>query len=199
MKKKDKVLICDVLQQYREEIAESLLPESEGTEEQSPEDVSEEASRKELSIDFKGVLADAIDVEVINDEYGRISDVFEAFEEDTGMSVIPFKMGKIAPEVVSLARHKIYEFDGEHFAMSYKVRDKAVDQMVERVVRSLSSGMPFKEDLVTTINYKGKNYRTLTLSEDEWLLVLSKFRHYKENLYITNDNQLMLEISTERK
>ncbi len=200
-KKKDQVLICEVLQRHREEenYQATQITEPEKRDDSSAVDEVAVKGDQELPIDLTGVATDAIDIVAINDEHGRISDMLEALEEATGMSVIPLKMGKIAPEVASLARHKIYEFDKERFAMSYKIRQKIVETFVERVMRSLSSGVPFREDLITYITYNGLDYRTFSLSEDEWLIVFSKFRHYKQRLFITEDKQFMIEILAERK
>lgn len=81
--------------------------------------------------------------------------------------------------------------------MSYRVRDNVVQQFCERVIKALSSGVPFSEVINSTVYYNGEEFPTLTLSEDEWTIILAKFRNYNQKLYISEGN-LIMEILGER-
>jgi Fe-S-cluster formation regulator IscX/YfhJ len=168
---------------------ENLLPEEE--EEQGPE-------ISPIDVDFSRVDTEVVELEEIRDDYGRISDLIESLEECTGLSVIPLEMGHIAPEVTKLERHDIYEFDGERFAMSHHLRKKIIDGYKARIIKVLSSGLPFKESLNVSVEYDGKEYVTLQLSQDEWTYLMAIFRNYKERLYQTSDGQLYLEVLPDR-
>ena len=192
-----KVSICDVIQgdkPYNSTMISNDFPTEESSE--VVEEV-EPDSGVEVSVDFTRSRVEAIEITAINDEHGRISDIIEALEDETGLSVIPLTMGNIAKEVCSLARHKIFDFNGERYAMSYRIRKNVIDSFCERIVRTLSSGVPFSEVLNTSVIYAGEEFRTLSLSEDEWTEVLAKFRKYKQRLYIVS-GKLVMEILGER-
>lgn len=133
----------------------------------------------------------------IKDVEGRLSDIVESIETITGMSVVPLEMASIAPEVTKLQRHEIFELGGHRYAMSSHVRDAVILNYKEKIVNTLSRGLPFIENLSQQITYKGVDYKTFTLSRQEWTLLLSTFREYKGNVKIKNKTDLILEISTE--
>lgn len=199
MERKTSIRICDVLREaFPANNSSAADFEDAGIE---ADDLTGEVSdsQQEILVDVTAVNAEAAVLSVINDEYGRLSDIFEALEMATGQSVIPFSMGNIAPEVASLARHKIFEFAGKLYAMSHKLREPVLDKFYVRIMKALSSGIPFSEELNTTVFYDGTDYHTLSLSEDEWTYVMAKFRNYKERLYVTTGSKLVLEILPERK
>lgn len=158
--------------------------------------VEEKEETQELKVFFIDV--DAVELPEIHDDYGRLSDAIEALENVTGLSVIPLQMANIAPEVVSLKRHTIFTFNGVRYAMSQRIREAAVNSFKERVMQALLSGLPFREDLVTSVRYEGNEYLTLALSQEEWTYILSLFRKYKQSLSIQNGNQLVLEVFAQR-
>ena len=83
--------------------------------------------------------------------------------------------------------------------MSHKLRESVIDKFYVRIMKALTSGIPFREELNTTVVYRDSDYHTLALSEDEWTYVMARFRNYKEKLYVTAKNKLVLEILPERK
>lgn len=197
---KKRILICDVISSRKQpDAAPDFTVDDFEAEDDRAEDSVEVGgvSVEEVPVDFSGTNVMAIDIPMINDEHGRISDVIEALEEATGLSVIPLKMGNVSEEVCSLARHKIYDFEGKRFAMSYKLRRNVVDGFVERIMKALSSGIPFIEDLNTSVIYDGQEYETLALSEVEWTELMAKFRNYKERLFISG-GKFTMEIQAER-
>ena len=198
MERKTSITICDVLRKEFSTEAEAI---QDFEEEDTVDDltVAEPGEQQEIPVDIMAVNAEAAVLPVINDEHGRLSDIFEALETATGQSVIPFKMGSIAPEVSSLARHKIFEFGGERYAMSHKLRESVIDKFYVSIMKALTSGIPFREELNTTVVYRDSDYHTLALSEDEWTYVMARFRNYKEKLYNNTKNKLVLEILPERK
>lgn len=141
---------------------------------------------------------EAVEIPSIVDKYGRLSDIIEAFELETGMSVIPLKMVNIAPEVESLQRHEIFEFMGERYAMSRIPREKVVEEWQEKILANLSTGLVFEEDLVTNIVHNNQTYKTLSLSRAEWTLLLSKFRFYKQDLVVRNEKSIVMMVFAER-
>lgn len=149
-----------------------------------------------ISIDYVDV--ERICLPEIKDTHGRLSDAIEALEDATGKSVIPLNMAHIAPEVVSLQRHKIYTFAGERYAMSHRIRESVIQEYVDRIIRNLSTGLPFSEEILSSIVYNCETYRTFLLSQDEWSLLLSKFGNYKHTLTTDRVAQIWLRISAER-
>jgi len=154
--------------------------------------------RDDVAVDISDITTEAIELPVINDEHGRLSDLLEALEKKTGLSVIPLEMGHIAPEVRSLSRHTIFENNGVRYAMSHHIRYDVINSLQDRIIKTLSSGLPFEELLNIKVTYNGKEYDTLSLSEDEWKLMMAKFRKYKEKLTRTTDGQYCLSILAER-
>lgn len=197
---RNKVSIHDVLKSRE---SETILSANDfdviNTEEEEAIDVDLKDAETDIEVDLTGVEAAPIELAVISDEHGRISDLIEALEETTGQSVIPFEMGHISPEVMTLARHKIFEFAGGRFAMSHRKRMGVIESFQERIIKTLSSGIPFREELNTVVTYNDTEYKTFKLSEDEWKYLMAKFRNYKERLFVTSDNKLVIEILAERK
>lgn len=151
-----------------------------------------------ISVDFSTVTTEAIELPVINDEHGRVSDLLESLEDATKLSVIPLEMGNVAPEVKSLSRHSIFMLAGKRVAMSHRIRYDVINAMQERIIRTLSSALPFEELLNIRVNYKGTEYDTLSLSEDEWTFLMAKFRKYKQELVKTADDKYYLKFFAER-
>ena len=134
----------------------------------------------------------------IKDLHGRLSDIIEDAEDKTGMAVIPFEMVGIASEVVRLQRYNIFTIGDKKYAMSKMPRERVVKQYLERIVKTLSNGLPYNESLITSVSFGDSVYKTLTLSQVEWSLILSKFRRYKQRLYICNGSDVIMEILAER-
>lgn len=151
-----------------------------------------------VAVDVSLVEAEAIELPAINDDHGRISDIIRALEDETGLSVIPLEMGHVAPEVQSLSKHSIFVNQGKRFAMSHRIRQDVISGWQERIVKMLSAGLPFEEKLNIIVTYKGEEYETLSLSEDEWTLLMAKFRNYKERLTKTKSGEYCLYVYAER-
>lgn len=134
----------------------------------------------------------------IMDNYGRISDMIDHVIEETGVSVVPFEIAGIAPEIVRLRRHTIFNIGARYYAMSKEPRDKVIEEYTQRIITTLSSGIPFTENISVAMTYNGKVYMTLALSQVEWTIIMSKFRYYKQQLYISGAGDLILEIFAER-
>lgn len=194
---RDKISICDVIQSRNSYAATAGIIDNFNAEEVNEVTEEDVNAGIDVFVDFTRFPVDAIEVTEINDRHGRLSDIIEALENETGLSVIPLQMGGIAKEVCSLARHKIFDFNNERYAMSYRIRRDVVDSFCERIVRTLSSGIPFSEVLNTVILYQGEEFNTLSLSEDEWTEILAKFRKYKQRLYI-KEGRLVMAIFNER-
>lgn len=199
MKRKTYINICDVIQKEFKKEAEVLPDFEDAGIEAGDLAVTGTEEQQEIHVDVTTVNAEAAILPAINDEHGRLSDIFEALEAATGQSVIPFEIGRVAPEVTSLARHKIFEFEGKRYAMSHALRETVLDKFYTRIMKTLASGIPFSEELNTMITYDGNDYHTFSLSEDEWTYVMARFRNYKERLYVSAEKKLVLEILPERK
>lgn len=152
----------------------------------------------DVRIKYDHVEVETVEIPVITDVHGRLSDAIEAMEKDTGLSVIPLKMANIAPEVESLQRHEIFEFMGERFAMSKKLREEVITEWTQKIIANLSTGLPFEENLVTSITYNNRPYTTIALSRIEWTLLLSKFRSYKQDLFIRHNNSIVMTVLAEK-
>lgn len=195
MSRINEVNICEILRS-RQEAKSANKPDFDLDVDYSTEiEPVDVPSEMEVSVNFSNVAA--IDIPVINDEHGRLSDIIEALETELDLSVIPLEMAEIAPEVRNLARHKIFELGGERFAMSHRKRDHVIKSYKERILKSLTEGIPFEETLNIKVSRNGVDYNTISLSEDEWTLLLSMFRHYKQKLKVSSGN-LILKIIPER-
>lgn len=161
------------------------------------EEILQDSTDTDVSIAVDVMDVEEITIPAIVDTYGRLSDRVEALEHETGLSVIPLTMANIAPEVESLSRHEIFEFNGERYAMSSKVRDQVINNWQEKVIANLSSGLAFEEGLVINVEYRGILYKTLSLSKNEWTLLLSKFRLFKQSLVIRNRSNIIMTIKAE--
>ena len=143
------------------------------------------------------VDVEPIKIAEIVDVHGRISDIVESLELKLNIAVVPLSMARIAPEISRLQRHELYELGGQKYAMAKRPRESVVSKYCERIVKTLSSGLPFSESLMINVDYNGTMYRTIALSQVEWTLILSRFRNYKEVLKIVNKNELVMEILAE--
>lgn len=160
-------------------------------------DLSTPNAARTFDVQFTDV--EPIEVNQIVDKHGRLSDIIEALEEKTGLSVIPLSMANIAPEVTELQRHEIFEFGGERYAFSHRIRRNVVDEYVEAITANISSGIPFALELVTSVVEHDNTYKTLLLSRDEWTYVLSKCRNFKQSLIANDDEtQITMTIMAER-
>lgn len=160
------------------------------------EDTGSSATNNDILVDFINVKP--VEIPTINDTFGRISDAVDAAMHSTGLAVIPLDMLHIAPELENLQRHEIYEFNGNRYAMALKPREKAVNDYQEKIIKNLSTGVPFKENLGITIEYNGEDFFTLALSRCEWTVVMSMFRMYRQRLYDNGSGDIVLEIYAER-
>lgn len=153
-------------------------------------------SESTIAVDFVDV--DAIEIAEIHDTHGRLSDVIETFEDILHLSAIPLSLARIAPEVVDLKRHEIFEFGDERYAFSHRIRKDVVKDYLENISSNISTGLPFELELCTNISYEDKIYPTFQLSRDEWTYVLSKFRNYKQELVTDNSTSIVLRVFAER-
>ena len=161
-------------------------------------EVSKPIVSSTVELQVKHINVEPIQLQEINDTYGRLSDIIEAVEHSTGLSVIPLEMANIAPEVASFNRHDIFTFHNKRFAMSRVPRENVMDAYQEKIIQTLESGVVFREDITTNVKYKDKEYLTLKLSATEWTFLLSKFCRYKQSLRIVDDNSIIMEIFAER-
>lgn len=145
------------------------------------------------------IKTEPIEIKEIVDTHGRLSDILESFEDDYGISVIPLRMAKIAPEVSKLDRHEIFSFGNNVYAMSQRIRNNVCDTYLSQIVSNISAGIPFELELMTSIVHEDETYETLLLSRAEWTYIMSKCRNFVESL-TTDDNQtrLTLHIGTEK-
>lgn len=158
-----------------------------------PIDVEQSTDEIEVSI----IDVDEVVIPEIKDVKGRLSDIIESIEQSTGLSVVPLNMAGIAPEVIKLQRHEIFELGDARYAMSKQVRENVVNEYVDRIRKSLTSGLPFVENLSKGVTYFGEDYRTIALSRVEWTIIISKFRRYKSAIRIKDGIDLVLEIYPE--
>lgn len=149
----------------------------------------------DITVDFINV--EPITIQSISDTYGRISDAVEAAMNTTGLAVIPLDMLHIAPGLLNLKRHEIYDFNGKRYAMATKPREKAIKEYQDKIIENLSTGVPFKETLGVTVQYDGDDFFSLALSRCEWTVILSMFRNYKQRLYDNGNGDIMLEVYAE--
>lgn len=199
MSKLKSVSIVDIIKEEKEKEQKTVEVDFEEPVASEDEEQPETVHTQDVEVDFNDVDVEEIQLEEIRDEHGRISDIIESLEQCTGLSVIPLEMGHIAPEVSSLERHKIFEYNGVRYAMSHNKRMHVIKAYKERIIRLLSSGLPFKESLNTTVVYDGKDYETLSLSEDEWKYLMAMFRKYKEHLFYGENGKLFLEVLPDRE
>lgn len=139
-----------------------------------------------------------IEIKEIVDAHGRLSDIIDSLEDAVGLSVIPLKMANIAPEVSRLQRHEIFTFGGERYAFSNKIRQNVCDRYLAQITKTISEGVPYQLDLVTTITWRDKVYTTLLLSRVEWTYIMSKCRGYKQTLTTDQKTQITLKVFAER-
>lgn len=154
-----------------------------------------EDQTEQVAVQFDNV--DQIIVENITDSKGRLSDSLDAISQITGFRTLPLSVTKIPPEIAALKRHQIYELCGVKYAMSLQVREEKINQYCTAIVENLQAGVPFKTSLFKSFEYCGTMYNSLDLTEGEWTILLSKFRAYKQRLYILNDRDLILEVYPE--
>lgn len=160
------------------------------------ESIVEEDGGIDIPIEY--MSTEEIIIPEIKDVHGRLSDMIADVEDKVGIAVIPFEMVGIANEVVRLQRYDIFTINGKKYAMSKVPRERIMSQFLDRVVKTLSNGLPFNESLVTSVDFGGKVYKTLTLSQVEWNTILSKLRSYKQRLYICNHSDVIMEVLAER-
>lgn len=195
--REQKLRIKDIIQGGTQNIADIV---SAGEPIQAEDDFVEETyggSGVTTSIPVSYLDVDEIILPEIKDVHGRISDIVDAIEVSTGVAVVPFEMANIAPEITKLQRHEIFQLGDRRFAMSKEIREGVVTQYTNKIVRTLTSGVPFVENLATTVTYNGKVYNTLALSKIEWTTLLSKFRKYKHSLRAQDNSSIILEILAE--
>ena len=190
--------IVDILKKAQEEAANAAntdidFEEEDNLKEEVEVGVVPEPTISQLDVDLSGVEVDGIELQEIRDEHGRISDLIESLEDCTGLSVIPLEMGHIAPEVTNLERHEIFELNGVRYAMSHRLRKKVIEAYKTRIIKVLSSGLPFKESLNASVEHDGNEYVTLQLSRDEWTYLMALFRNYKEKIYVSSDGGMYFE------
>lgn len=177
--------------------ATAFSVEETKNEEDFAEDVVK-GNEEDSDVQVMYVDVDEVIIPQITDTHGRISDIVESIELDTGITAVPFEMANISPEIVRLQRHDIFKLGNVFYAMSKNPREKVIKQYVQRIIKTLSTGLPFTENLMVSVAYNDKVYRTLALSQVEWSIVLSKFRVYKQKLRIRNGDTLIMEIMPER-
>jgi hypothetical protein len=147
---------------------------------------------KEIQISF--VEVDPIEIFEVTDTEGRIKDIVEAMESETGCSVIPFSIASLSPNITYIQDHDIKHLKGEHFSFSRVVRDSVIEDYKERIISKLRNGIPFYENLWTSFSYNNVDYFTLKLSECEWTLICSMFRKCNAKIYCTDADDFTISI-----
>lgn len=182
----------------QEDVEPVIVPAHELEKETESEfaEISVNEGKTTISVDFLDI--EAVQIDEIHDTHGRLSDIVESLESLLNLSVIPLRMANIAPEVVDLQRHEIFEFGGERYAFSKKMRKDKLDEYSTEIYQNLSTGLPFSLELVTSVSYQGTIYPTLLLSRAEWTFIMSKYRIYKEELNTDNKSSITLDIFAER-
>lgn len=158
---------------------------------------SDKSSEIAIQVDFEEDI-EPIKVSEIIDTHGRLSDIIENLESETGLSVIPLRMANIAPEVSQLQRHEIFTFAGERYAFSRTVRKNVCDRYLSQIVSNISEGVPFSLDLVTSVAWGDDVYKTLLLSRVEWTYILSKCREFKQSFTTDKQSRITMQIFAER-
>lgn len=191
--------VKDLLMSESPDVPESLQ-ESEPEIDEEPEMVEDNVEVREattnLPIEYMDV--DTITIPEIKDLRGRISDIVDVLVEETGSAVIPFEVANISPEVTKLQRHEIFTLDGKSYAMLRVPREDVIEDYTKKIIKTISSGIPFMESLQTQLQHNGILYNTFALSRVEWTLLFSKFRNYRQELKVQDGSNLVLIIYAER-
>lgn len=138
-------------------------------------------------VDITPIPIEPVEIGIIRDTKGILSDKIDKKMEELGVSVIPLTCCGILPQVAELKRHTIFVFN-ERYAMRSGIRQHVIDEYKERIIDSLKDGVPFVESIIYRINVSGVTYSNIKLTEDEWIYLASLFRNYSFKLLKSHDN-----------
>ena len=178
-----------------EQITAPHEPEIERADVSIRDIITEETPEENIkSIDVVFNDVEAVRVSQITDSKGRLSDTLDAISAITGFATLPLSITTIPSEIASLQRHKLYTVCGARYAMAMTIRDDKVNNYCSAIAQNLQDGVPYSMSLFKPLTYNGQTYQSLDLTEGEWTMILSKFRNYKQRLFIKDDTDLILEV-----
>lgn len=145
-----------------------------------------------VQIDYMEV--EPVQIQICGDYSGKLSDIMDRLSAEIEQVVIPFSLTDIFEQVLSLKRYDVRVFRGMRYASSKKIREEIVNEYKEQAIESLKNGIPYKEPLWTTFEYKGNVYETLKLTVSEWTMLCNMFRNYDAGVFQSAENDLQLVI-----
>ena len=121
----------------------------------------------------------------VKDTRGIIAQKLEKVEQDTGLSVIPFKMAGITKFVTEIMGYEVFEIDGEKYASStqHRVSPQRVDTICNLIDNTIISGGVVNEKVMMEYSEKGVTYNVCQFNKYEMGYLEALYRNYRAVFY----------------
>ena len=113
----------------------------------------------------------------IVDTEGHISASIRDIEDASGISVLPFPIAQLLPQVEELSGHKILKIRGERYVSGTTriVNKGRFDSFVNSIKEEIMKGRIFDESLLEEVVYAGQSFVTMKFNHYELSMLNSMF------------------------
>lgn len=135
-------------------------------------------------------------IEAIRDTEGYISAKVNRIEDKTGVSVIPFDLLGLLPQVVYIQGHEIIEVKGKKYVSgcTRKVNESLLYSYANKIENNILSGVEFDDSLMINCDFEGNRIETLKFNMKELSYLLAKFREMKPSVYTTRSGEYRINV-----
>lgn len=135
-------------------------------------------------------------IRAIRDTEGYIASKIDKIEDRTGVSVIPFDLLGLLPQVVYIKDHDIIKVRGKSYVTGTKrkVNETLLYAYADRIESSILSGVEFDDSLMVTCDFEGSRIETLKFNTKELSYLVSKFSEMNPSVYVTTSGEYRLNI-----
>lgn len=140
------------------------------------------------------IEASPIHIDHIVDTEGRLSAKVDEALLKYNVRAIPLEVAGVLKQTTELRDHVLTEVDGVKYATVNKPDAAVLREYRDAIYKSLSSGLPYSENLFINVNGDNGAFKTLKLLEYEWSWLCVSYQEYNAKVTLTEDGELILSV-----
>lgn len=146
--------------------------------------------------DGPAVNVEKINIGEIKDTTGMVSTRIEEVEDRTGISVLPFAVTNVMPQVTELKRHKKICIDGQYYSsgVTRVVNPNMIEQIKSEAIVAITSATPYAKSLWTEKTINGRTFKTLLLNNYEVRMIRDMFADFNARVVDGDNGDIILKI-----